>query len=262
MSDFPDDAFLLASADNLDYIHSYARIYCSNQQNSWHGTTVQLVQPQPSTLVDVSVQQPEKSRENTSITHAQVTTVSTEDESSIGHPQTSASATLETVLQARLSKRRYSTQSPLNSPGKHSPLPKRRRRMRTGTEGNESSANPSNHSPSSTCIPNNIGTQPTLTIANFRLTGLSELAAASGYQPNSIGSNFKRPHNFQLEAWESMYRHFLSNFPSTEAPAYFQEYVSDWIKSFPEAKDQDSALRNLKEMSCDLSNTKIFKKTS
>ena len=61
MSGFPDDAFILASADNLDYIHSYARIYCGNQQSSWHGTTVQLVQPQPSTLVDnVSVQQPEK----------------------------------------------------------------------------------------------------------------------------------------------------------------------------------------------------------
>ena len=42
--------------------------------------------------------------------------------------------------------------------------------------------------------------------------GLSELATASGYQPNSIGSNFKRTHNFLLEVWESMYRHFLSNF--------------------------------------------------
>ena len=45
---YPDDAFILASADNLDYIHSYTRVYCGNQQNSWRGTTVQLVQPQPS----------------------------------------------------------------------------------------------------------------------------------------------------------------------------------------------------------------------
>ena len=43
-----------------------------------------------------------------------------------------------------------------------------------------------------------------------------------------------------------MYRHFLSL--HNEAPAYFQEYVSNWIKSFPESKDQDSALRNLMEM--------------
>ncbi len=38
-----------------------------------------------------------------------------------------------------------------------------------------------------------------------------------------------------------MYRHFLS-FLGNEAPAYFQEYVSNWIKSYPESKDQDSAL--------------------
>ena len=49
-----------------------------------------------------------------------------------------------------------------------------------------------------------------------------------------------------------MYRHFLSSLRN-EAPVYFQEYVSNWIKSFPESKDQDSALRNLKEMLSDLS---------
>ena len=83
--------------------------------------------------------------------------------------------------------------------------------------------------------------------------GLCELAIASGHQPNSIGSNFKRTHNFLLEVWESVYRHFLSTFLRTDAPAYFQEYVSNWIKSFPESKDQDSTLRNLKEMLSDLS---------
>ena len=395
MSGFPDNAFMLVSADNLDYIHSYARIYCGNQQSSWHGTTVQLVQPQPSTLVEVPVHQPEESRESPSTTHAHVTTnVSTQDES-IRHPTNPPSPTLETVLHTHLSKRRYSMQSPLNSPGKHSPLPKRCRRMRTGTEGKDSSATSSSPSPSSTsCMPNNNITRqqlPTLTIANFRLNeeeaksmlelreicnkymlqkvasnthtetlidlqtyfnlytnqpppeisniiyykvlsqrcddketllniindlyqefvvnnkkkwillegdqatyerlqsikteygndlswlipfpgdwhmlknfqevlikiyfdaGLIELAAASGYQPNSIGSNFKRTHNFLLEVWESMYRHFLSGFLSTEAPGYFQEYVSDWIKSFPESMDQESAHRNLKEMLCDLS---------
>ena len=53
MRGLPDNAFMVASADNLDYIHSYARVYCGNQQSSWHGTTVQLVQPQPSKLVDI-----------------------------------------------------------------------------------------------------------------------------------------------------------------------------------------------------------------
>ena len=64
MSGYPDDAFIVASADNLNFIHSYTRAYCGNQQSSWYGTTIQLVQPQPSKLVDnVSIQQPEPSRE-------------------------------------------------------------------------------------------------------------------------------------------------------------------------------------------------------
>ena len=96
---------MVASADNLDFIHSYARVYCSNQQSSWHGTTVQLVQPQPSKLVDsISVQPPQPGRETTS-THAQMTTnTSTENESSIHHPQTPASGMMETRLQACLPK--------------------------------------------------------------------------------------------------------------------------------------------------------------
>ena len=51
MRAFPSDSFV-ELADNLDYVHSYAHIYCGNQQSSWYGTTVQLVQPQPSILVD------------------------------------------------------------------------------------------------------------------------------------------------------------------------------------------------------------------
>lgn len=49
-------AFTVVSADNLDYVHSYAQVYCGKQQSSWHGTTltVQVVQPQPCTLVDTS----------------------------------------------------------------------------------------------------------------------------------------------------------------------------------------------------------------
>lgn len=39
MAGFPTDAFMMVSADNLDYIESYARVHCGNQQSSWHGTT-------------------------------------------------------------------------------------------------------------------------------------------------------------------------------------------------------------------------------
>ena len=42
------DAFTVVSADNLDFMHSFARVFCSNQKSSWHGTTVQVTQPLPS----------------------------------------------------------------------------------------------------------------------------------------------------------------------------------------------------------------------
>ena len=101
------------------------------------------------------------------------TNTSTENESSMHHPQTPASGMMETRLQACLSKRSHSTQSPINSPGKHSPAPKRRRRMRTRTEGKQSSTDTSKQLPSSICTQNNISSQlqqSALSIANFRLT--------------------------------------------------------------------------------------------
>ena len=41
------DTFTLISADNIDFMHSFARVYCGHQ-GSWHGTTVQAAQPLPS----------------------------------------------------------------------------------------------------------------------------------------------------------------------------------------------------------------------
>ena len=38
----------IISADNIDFMHSYAKVFCGNQVSSWHGTTVQAVQPIPS----------------------------------------------------------------------------------------------------------------------------------------------------------------------------------------------------------------------
>ena len=52
MSGYPHNAFTIASTDNL--VHSHARVYCGKQQSSWHGTIVQLIQPQPSKLVDTT----------------------------------------------------------------------------------------------------------------------------------------------------------------------------------------------------------------
>lgn len=110
---FPNNTFMLASAD---YIHSYARIYCVNQQSRWHGTTVQLVQPQTSTLVEIPVHHPGECRESSSTTHAQVSTnVSTQDKA-LRYPTNPASPTLEALLHTHLSKRRYALAITLHCP--------------------------------------------------------------------------------------------------------------------------------------------------
>ena len=45
------DAFTVVSADNLDFMHSFARVFGGHQTSSWHGTTVQVAQPLPSLSV-------------------------------------------------------------------------------------------------------------------------------------------------------------------------------------------------------------------
>ena len=123
MCGYPSKPFTVASADNLDFIHSHARVYAGKQQLSWHGTTVQLVQSQPCKLVDTSKEtQPTVEREV--LTHGETTQYSDTQESAIRHPHTPAVGTLETRFQGGLSKRSYSTHSPVSSPGKGLPLHK------------------------------------------------------------------------------------------------------------------------------------------
>ena len=83
--------------------------------------------------------------------------------------------------------------------------------------------------------------------------GLSDLAKASRYLPNSIGTNFKRTHRFLLESWESLFRHFLSLFLSHKAPPDFISYVAQNIKTFPSSQNQAETLQNLHQLPEDLS---------
>lgn len=56
------DSFTAVSADNIDFLHSYARHFKGSKNSSWHGTTIQVIQPLPSLSIHSEpTQQPEES---------------------------------------------------------------------------------------------------------------------------------------------------------------------------------------------------------
>lgn len=124
------EAFTIISADNIDFLHSHARVFQGNQVSSWHGTSVQAVQPLPSlaacdeqictdadpvlhsdSLMDIVRNGPNNNNDCSDLN------------SSCGH--------------TLISRKRTQHSSPFPSPqnSTRSPVPKSQRRLRTGTEG-------------------------------------------------------------------------------------------------------------------------------
>ena len=124
-SELTPHTFTVASVDNIDFLQSHAAVYSGDQSRSYHGTTIQAVQPIPSLKAHSS---------STTVTDQQLN--ATPDTCS--SMASSSTATLATTLQTSYSSqpapegsgKRHISSSPASSPHKHGKIgPKKRRTM-------------------------------------------------------------------------------------------------------------------------------------
>lgn len=140
-SELSPEIFRVASVDNIDWLQSHAAVYCKGQHRSYHGTTIQIVQPVPS--INLSTTILSAGMQNQPIIHTRTPT--SQDSShikslrgtlmsagkatpSIG--STDVHRTLQPVAEHAITSchKRHSSLSPANSPHKHGKVgPKRMR---------------------------------------------------------------------------------------------------------------------------------------
>ena len=133
------NAITIISIDNLDFLHSYAQVFCGKQTSSWHGTTVQGVQPRCSTAQANNLGSPmqvgeEWPRHTCNSTRGESTATALTSSNPSRH---SECAVLDPSLRLAGRKRVVCMRSLCSSPQTSCrPIPRIKRRARTGLEGN------------------------------------------------------------------------------------------------------------------------------
>ena len=152
-------AFTIVSIDNIDFLHSYARVFCGDQKRSWHGTTIQIVQPQPENLHDYTESQ-------TNQEHVTCT--------SMHSPAPLRDTNVSIPLSAHR-RRKRDVGRPYTSPGSKSPLPKICRRARSAMESQKLSGHSSTQLTDYTQEPSVLVSRPhmhNVSLADFKSSTL------------------------------------------------------------------------------------------
>ena len=69
------ESFIIVSADNIDFKHSFARVSKGSNNSSWHGTFIQVVQPLPSLALSIEPAFSDHTLLNTAAVHSSCSSV-------------------------------------------------------------------------------------------------------------------------------------------------------------------------------------------